>query len=75
MGAADNDNRPPCPRCDSTGWVCEAHSDQPWENSPMACGCGAAGDPCPDCNPSDAEHPPRLPLGFKTAFDKDGWRH
>jgi len=42
----DTQPRPACPRCDSTGWVCEAHPDQPWENSPMACGCGATGEPC-----------------------------
>ena len=71
----DNQPQPNCQRCNSTGWVCENHPDRPWDkDAPNGCECGA-GDPCPDCNPNDAEHPPRLPTGFKTDFDKDGWRH
>ena len=44
-----------CERCDRTGWVCEAHPFKPWSDSgsPKACGCGAAGDPCLDRNPSN----------------------
>ena len=34
----------PCPRCDSTGWVCESHGDKPMHGC-----CGDAGAPCPDC--------------------------
>jgi hypothetical protein len=31
--------------------------------------------PCPWCNkPAEGEQP-RMPEGFKTEFDKDGWRH
>jgi hypothetical protein len=37
-----------CSRCDNSGWVCETHEDKP----------------CPECNPSDAQHPPRLPPDF-----------
>lgn len=33
-----------CARCDGTHWVCENHSDRPWDG-PKACGCGAAADP------------------------------
>ena len=29
----------------------------------------------PEGNPSDHDHPPRRPPGFRTIFDKDGWRH
>jgi hypothetical protein len=67
-------SKPVCSHCDDTGWVCEAHPDRPWEGA-RACGCGGAGDPCPDCNSSDEEHPPRMPPGFKADYDKDGWRH
>ena len=28
-------------------------------------GCGAAGMPCPSCNVSNADDPPRLPAGFQ----------
>ena len=55
--------RPACLVCESTGWVCETHPDQPWDG-PHACNCGAAGAPCPVCNKSEGE-PPRLPKGFK----------
>src|SRR5258708_2119157 len=56
------------------GWVCENHPDQPWEGE-NACPCGGAGMPCRICNMSDDEAGPRLPKGFKTQFDKKGWRH
>jgi hypothetical protein len=52
-----------CARCRDTYWVCEAHDDRPWDGE-HACGCGAAGMPCPACNPSDRDHPPRPPAGF-----------
>jgi hypothetical protein len=52
-----------CARRRNTGWVCEAHNDRPWEG-PHACGCGAPGVSCPNCNSSDKDHPPRLPAGF-----------
>jgi hypothetical protein len=47
-----------CPQCEDTGWVCEDHPDTPWDGD-HACSCGAAGMPCPRCNPSDLDHPPR----------------
>jgi hypothetical protein len=31
--------------------------------------------PCPACNASNDGASPRLPGGFKTEVDKDGWRH
>jgi hypothetical protein len=61
-----------CARCADTGWVCETHIMKPWDG-PEACGCGAAGAPCGRCNVDDEI--PRLPDGFKTEIDKDGWRH
>ena len=59
-------------------WVCEDHTDKPWggaSNRPDACHCGGAGAPCLACNPCDREHPPKIPDGYKTILDKDGWRH
>jgi hypothetical protein len=58
-----------CFQCKDCGWVCESHPERPWEGS-HACGCGAAGMPCPGCNPSDEITPPRLPTGF--VDDEDG---
>jgi hypothetical protein len=54
-------------------WVCERHPDQQWEGK-QACGCGAAGAPCPWCNQYDDETPPRMPEGFLVEIDKDGSR-
>src|SRR5262245_52198832 len=56
-------NEVACFRCCNTGWVCEAHDNRPWDG-PHACGCGAAGAPCPSCNVSDPDNPPRLPAGL-----------
>jgi hypothetical protein len=36
-----------------------------WMHGEHECGCGAAGMPCPNCNPSDKDHPPRPPRGFQ----------
>jgi hypothetical protein len=55
---------PKCPVCMDTFWVCESHPAMPWDG-PNACNCGGAGMPCPSCNPSDRDHPPRLPKGFR----------
>src|SRR6266446_6009155 len=58
-----------CSLCDSTGWVCEDHSYLPWGGASSrrdACNCGGAGAPCPACNPSDREHKPRLPEGYRS---------
>jgi len=41
-----------CKNCDGQAWVCENHSDRPWEglsDREDACDCGA-GAPCPVCN-------------------------
>ncbi|MFG3598318.1 hypothetical protein [Bradyrhizobium sp. RDI18] len=63
-----------CLLCEGSGWVCENHPDQPWEGE-HTCGCGGAGARCPTCNsPAEGERP-RLPPGFKTVLDKDGYRH
>jgi hypothetical protein len=63
-----------CCRCDDCGWVCEAHHDRP-SLGESACTCGAAGAPCPACNSSDANHPPRPPEGLRTNVDDKGWQH
>jgi hypothetical protein len=54
-----------CERCDSTGWVCEAHDDQPWQSGATSrpCKCGALGVPCPSCNTSDPPNTSRM--GFR----------
>jgi len=62
-----------CPLWEDCGWVCEAHLDRPWEGE-HACGCGGAGAPCPRCN-VHIDEAPRMPKGYKTEFDKKGWRH
>jgi hypothetical protein len=59
-----------CARCQDTYWVCETHDDRPWDGE-YACDCGAAGMPCPNCNPSDRDHPPRLPAGFRRVESLD----
>ena len=67
-----------CRVCGGTGWVCEDHETKPWgdvSTSDDACHCGGAGAPCPVCNPSDRDNPPKMPDGYKTILDKDGWRH
>jgi hypothetical protein len=56
-----------CARCDGTHWVCENHPDRPWDG-PKACGCGGAGEPCPDCNDAAADELPVLPKGFDPAL-------
>ena len=53
-----------CARCRDTYWVCETPDNVPWEGE-HACGCGGAGMPCPNRNPSDKDHPPRPPRGFQ----------
>jgi hypothetical protein len=53
-----------CFRCDYTRWICEAHPNLPWQDSPRGCHCGAPGAPCPICNTSDAETAPAMPDDF-----------
>jgi hypothetical protein len=67
--------QPKCERCDSTGWVCENHHDKPWDGSPRDCGCGGAGEPCPQCNvPANPKEPPRFLAGSTVSWTaKDGW--
>jgi hypothetical protein len=48
-----------CMQCADQRWVCEAHAERPWIGD-YACQCGAAGMPCPACNPCDDIDPPRL---------------
>jgi hypothetical protein len=54
-----------CARCADTRWVCEAHPDRPWEDSPRSCCCGAPGEPCPVCNNRiDEDSEPELSEDF-----------
>jgi hypothetical protein len=62
-----------CIPCEDSGWVCEKHPQRPWQGA-HACRCGSGvGMPCPKCNPSDRDNPPRLPSGFTD--DDDATRH
>ena len=63
-----------CVLRDDSGWVCENHPKRAWEGE-HAGGCGGIGAPCPACNSPAPDDTPRLPDGFKTIIDKDGWRH
>lgn len=38
-----------CENCNNQRWVCENHSDQPWNDGDPEC-CGGAGAPCGKCN-------------------------
>lgn len=63
-----------CANCNSSGWVCEDHSNMPWGDGDGC--CGGAGSPCTICNPCDDKTPPRMVAGSKTVWDiTDGWRH
>lgn len=53
-----------CLRCADTRWVCEAHPERPWMGSAYACGCGAPGEPCPECNRTENGNAPEMPDGF-----------
>lgn len=59
-----------CQRCDNGRWVCEVHTDRPWEGA-RACDCGGAGAPCPDCNPSDEVTAPEMPDDFVADLNAD----
>lgn len=62
-----------CKKCEDTYWVCETHGTGDWSNCPD---CEVkSGIPCPECNPSDYDNPPKMEPGFKIIYDKDGYRH
>jgi len=63
-------DKPPCKSCGDTGWVCENHPDQPWEDAPNSCHCGA-GMPCNECNPCDEYNLPRMPSGTTQVWHRD----
>jgi hypothetical protein len=64
-----------CIFCADTGWVCENHPRRPWEG-PHGCPLRRRwGAPCPACNVPEEGAAPRMPEGFRTEVDKDGWRH
>src|SRR5260370_17040732 len=58
-----------CLLCEDSSWVCENHSNRPWQGE-HACQCGGAGMPCPSCNVPDDGEAPRMPEGFKTRWTK-----
>jgi hypothetical protein len=74
-GRFDEDCTSFCAHCADTRWVCEAHPDRPWEDSPRSCYCGAPGEPCPICNVPEDGATPVLPEGFRVDMDDKGWRH
>lgn len=49
--------RASCRNCASDGWVCENHLDMPWYGGTPECCPGAAGSPCPVCQPEMAHAP------------------
>lgn len=63
-----------CPLCEDSGWVCEEHPQEPWDGD-HACGCGAPGMPCPECNAENGGNEPRFPSGFTKRFDNEGSQH
>jgi hypothetical protein len=54
-----------CSICHDARWVCEDHPDRPWGIT-SGCNCGGAGTPCLACNPSDRDHPPQMPEGYRS---------
>ena len=67
-------DQPECKNCDSSGWVCEGHKNEPWNDGNQKC-CGGAGAPCPVCNVTEPGQFPRMAPGTRVMFDKDGWHH
>lgn len=65
----------PCDRCDSMGWVCEAHDQRLWDSgvSSRPCTCGAAGMPCPSCNQFDPPNTSRMGLRVMLDGREAGW--
>jgi hypothetical protein len=61
-----------CTRCDGSGLVCETHIARPWEVQRLWLRRRST---VGRCNASDDGACPRMPDGFKTEVDKDGWRH
>ncbi len=67
-----------CEVCGGARWVCEDHTDKPWDgasNRPDACHCGGAGMPCMVCNRTVGQELPEMPPGYRTMIDTDGPKH
>lgn len=61
-----------CSSCGDCFWVCENHPDTPWGEGDEC--CGGAGMPCPKCNPSDYDNPPKPLAGSTMIWDINrGW--
>jgi hypothetical protein len=58
-----------CANCGDCGWVCERHTNVPWEGL-RACQCQAPGAPCPICNTTNDGKGPRMPAGLNAELDK-----
>jgi hypothetical protein len=58
-----------CLNCAGQGWVCEDHASFPWSDGDGC--CGAAGAPCPICNPCDETNPPRMPTDTTIIWDRE----
>jgi hypothetical protein len=67
--------RLPCSACGDTGWVCEAHANQPWGDHPNACQCGEPGMPCPACNPAGCISEPPAEISAATIEAAERTRH
>lgn len=58
-----------CQTCHGQRWVCEWHTDKPWNKTDYGCQCGA-GAPCPDCNATPGVEPENPP-GFMPLAEMD----
>lgn len=65
-----------CKNCDSSGWVCENHTDMPWlVGKQKEQHCGGAGMPCAICNPCDENIKPRDLSGSTPVYQREDWKH
>jgi hypothetical protein len=60
-GMTMTDKPDTCKTCHGERWVCENHTDQPWNKD--GCECGA-GEPCQQCNSTEYGQEPDMPPGF-----------
>jgi hypothetical protein len=60
-GMTMTDKPDTCKTCHGERWVCENHTDQPWNKG--GCECGA-GEPCQQCNSTEYGQEPDMPPGF-----------
>lgn len=58
-----------CATCQDFRWLIEGEKT-PFRADDSDTG---PGEPCPDCNPCDRDHPPAPLPGSKLLFDRDGF--